>query len=203
MSALGDGNNMYQPRLVKQVQTIGEVIVDAYEPRVRRQVNLNPIARDSVVKGMVAVVSGSGGTGHAAGIKQAQIAGKTGTAQWRIAKEQNLAWFTGFLPASQPVLAFSVIYEARPGEKVSGGGLAAPIVNEVFTKYYEGAPADDPLVAAMKDVPQALSLEDSETNNPSGNLPEEVQRANIPPPPRPQQPEQRTFGGFFRKLFRR
>jgi penicillin-binding protein 2 len=203
MTALGDGNKMYQPRLVKQVQTIGEVIVDAYEPRVRRQVNLNPIARDSVVKGMVAVVSGSGGTGHAAGIKQAQIAGKTGTAQWRIAKEQNLAWFTGFLPASQPVLAFSVIYEGRPGEKVSGGGLAAPIVNEVFTKYYEGAPADDPLVAAMKDVPQALSLEDSETNNPSGNLPEEVQRANIPPPPRPQQPEQRTFGGFFRKLFRR
>jgi hypothetical protein len=55
----------------------------------------------------------------------------------------------------------------------------------------------------MKDVPQALSLEDSETATPSSNLPEEVQRANIPPPPRPQQPEQRTFGGFFRKLFRR
>jgi penicillin-binding protein 2 len=151
---------------------------------------------------MVAVVSGSGGTGHAASIKQAQIAGKTGTAQWRPAKEQNLAWFTGFLPASQPVLAFSVVYEGRPGEKVSGGGLAAPIVNEVFSKYYEGAPADDPLVAAMKDVPQALAIDEGELDGSSGGGPDEqVERANIPPPQA--QPEQRTLGGFFRKLFKR
>lgn len=202
MAALGDGSNLKQPRLVKQVQTIGEVIVEAYEPEVRRQVNLNAIARDAVVKGMVAVVSGSGGTGHAASIKQAQIAGKTGTAQWRPAKEQNLAWFTGFLPASQPVLAFSVVYEGRPGEKVSGGGLAAPIVNEVFSKYYEGAPADDPLVAAMKDVPQALAIDEGELDGSSGGGPDEqVERANIPPPQA--QPEQRTLGGFFRKLFKR
>lgn len=202
MTALGDGLNMKQPLLVKQVQTIGEVIVDAFEPRVRKQVNLNPIARDTVVKGMVAVVSGSGGTGHAAAIKQAQIAGKTGTAQWRPAKDQNLAWFTGFLPASQPVLAFSVVYEGRPGEKVSGGGLAAPIVNEVFTNYYEGAPADDPLVAAMKDVPQALAIDEGELDGASGEE-EVIERANIPPPPKAQQPEQRTLGGFFKRLFRR
>lgn len=202
MTALGDGLNMKQPRLVKQVQTIGEVIVDAYEPKVRRQVNLNPMARDAVVKGMVAVVSGSGGTGHAAAIKQAQLAGKTGTAQWRVAKEQNLAWFTGFLPASQPVLAFSVVYEGRPGERVSGGGLAAPIVNEVFTKYYEGAPADDPLVAAMKDVPQALAIDEGELDGASGGPDEQVQRASVPQAPKAQ-PEQRTLGGFFRRLFRR
>lgn len=202
MTALGDGTNMKQPRLVKQVQTIGEVIVDAYEPSVRRQVNLDPAARDAVVKGMVAVVSGSGGTGHAAGIKQAQLAGKTGTAQWKPAKEQNLAWFTGFLPASQPVLAFSVVYEGRPGERVSGGGLAAPIVHEVFTKYYEGAPADDPLVAAMKDVPQALAIDEGELDAGAGDPNEQIQKADIPPPPKAQ-PEGRTLGGFFKKLFRR
>jgi penicillin-binding protein 2 len=201
MAALGDGVNMPQPRLVKQVQTIGGVVVDAAEPRPRRPVNLDPSHRDTVIKGMVAVVSGSGGTGRAAGIKKAQIAGKTGTAQWRVSKDQNLAWFTGFLPASQPVLAFAVVYEGRPGESVSGGAVAAPIVNEVFTKYFEGAPTDDPLVAAMKDVPQALAVDEGEvqggtttTSTPSRSAP-----AAEPPP----EPEQKTLGGFFRKLFKR
>lgn len=199
MAALGDGVNMPQPRLVKQVQTIGEMVVDASEPRVRRQVNLDPGHRDTVVKGMVAVVSGSGGTGRAAGIKKAQIAGKTGTAQWRIAKDQNLAWFTGFLPASQPVLAFAVVYEGAPGENVSGGAVAAPIVNEVFTKYFEGAPTDDPLVAALKDAPQALAVDEGQMDNvPTAT---QVRPAEAAPPPPP--PEQKTLGGFFRRLFKR
>lgn len=198
MAALGDGINMPQPRLVKQVQTIGEMVVDAVEPSVRRQVNLDPAARDAVVKGMVAVVSGSGGTGRAAGIKKAQIAGKTGTAQWRIPTDQNLAWFTGFLPASQPVLAFAVVYEGRPGESVSGGAVAAPIVNEVFTNYFEGAPTDDPLVAAMKDIPQALAVDEGTMEGVAAQ--EESRPAEAAPPP-PQ--EQRTLGGFFRRLFKR
>ncbi|GEP43004.1 beta-lactamase [Brevifollis gellanilyticus] len=202
MAAIGDGVVMRQPLLVKQVQTIGEVIVDAYEPKIRRQVNLNPIAREAVVKGMVAVVSGDGGTGRAAGIKQAQIAGKTGTAQWKPAKEQNLAWFTGFLPASQPVLAYSVVYEGRPGERVSGGGIAAPIVNEVFTKYYEGAPADDPLLAAMKDIPQAVALDGEDELDGGASRPStETRKAQARPEPPP--PEKKTLGNFFRKLFRR
>lgn len=197
MAALADGVNLKQPLLVKQVQSISEFVVDAFEPKVKRQVDLDPLARDAVVKGMVAVVSGSGGTGHAAAIKQAQIAGKTGTAQWKLAKDQNLAWFTGFLPASQPVLAFAVVYEGRPGENVSGGGYAAPIVNEVFRKYYEGAPADDPLVAAMKDAPKALALDEGELEGETEKLQEQVQKAVAPPP------EQKTLGGFFKKLFRR
>lgn len=199
MAALGDGVNMPQPRLVKQVQTIGEMVVDASEPRSRRPVNLDPAHRDTVIKGMVAVVSGSGGTGRSAGIKKAQIAGKTGTAQWRVAKDQNLAWFTGFLPASQPVLAFAVVYEGSPGETVSGGAVAAPIVKEVFTKYFEGAPTDDPLVAALKDVPQALAVDEGELEGGSEEKSRPAQAVPQPPPP----PEQKTLGNFFRRLFKR
>jgi penicillin-binding protein 2 len=204
MAAIGDGMVMRQPLLVKQVQTISEVVVEAFEPKIKREVNLNPIARDAVVKGMVAVVSGDGGTGRAAGIKQAQIAGKTGTAQWKPAKDQNLAWFTGFLPASQPVLAYSVVYEGRPGERVSGGAIAAPIVHDVFTKYYENAPTDDPLLAAMKDVPQALAVDEGELD-PSAVAAAAAQdaaaRRALPPPPPP--PEKKTVASFFRRLFRR
>lgn len=201
MAAIGDGTNMPQPRLVKQVQTIGEVVVDATEPRVRRQINLDPSHRETVIKGMVAVVSGSGGTGRNASIKKAQIAGKTGTAQWNVAKNQNLAWFTGFLPASQPVLAFAVVYEGRPNEKVGGGAIAAPIVSEVFTKYFDGAPTDDPLVAALKDVPKAEPVDEGEMEGGAGNIREArvAQPVAEPPPP----PEQKTLGGFFKRLFKR
>jgi penicillin-binding protein 2 len=203
MTAIGDGMNLKQPILVKQVQSLSEVIIEAYEPTVRRQINLDPVARDSVVKGMVAVVSGSGGTGHEAAIKQAQIAGKTGTAQWKPAKDQRLAWFTGFLPASQPVLAFAVLYEGRPGEKISGGSYAAPIVHEVFKKYYDGAPADDELVAAMKDVPKAVSLEEGELDE-NGLKPEDTEQVKPPgAAPSGSVPEQNTFGGFFKRLFKR
>lgn len=198
MSALGDGTRMFQPRLVKQVQSIGEQVVDATdERRVRRELEITPEHRETVVKGMVAVVSGPGGTGRAAAIEQAQVAGKTGTAQWRVAKDQRLAWFTGFLPASQPVLAFAVVYEGRPGEKIGGGAIAAPIVKEVFSNFYAGAPTDDPLVAAMKDVPQALAVDEGIV------AAEAVPESVAPPPPPPPQTEQRTIGGFFKRLFRR
>ncbi len=200
MAAIGDGMVMRQPLLVKQVQTISEVVVEAFEPKIRREINLNPIARDAVVKGMVAVVSGDGGTGRAAGIKQVQIAGKTGTAQWKPSKDQNLAWFTGFLPASQPVLAYSVVYEGRPGERVSGGAIAAPIVHEVFTKYYENAPTDDPLVAAMKDIPQALAVDEGELDPAAAAAQDAAIQRALPPPP---SAEKKTVASFFRRLFRR
>lgn len=198
MAALGDGQRIFQPRLVKQVQTINEIVVDATEEKKpRRDLLLAPEHRETVVKGMIAVVSGSGGTGRSAAIPQAQVAGKTGTAQWRVAKDQRLAWFTGFLPASQPVLAFAVVYEGRPGEKIGGGAIAAPIVKEVFTKFYEGAPTDDPLVAAMKDVPQALAVDEGVL----AAIPvQESRPAQTAPPP---EQEQRTLGGFFKRLFRR
>jgi penicillin-binding protein 2 len=145
---------------------------------------------------MVAVVNGSGGTGHAAGIKHAEIAGKTGTAQWKVAKDQNLAWFTGFLPAGKPMFAFAVVYEGEPGEDVSGGKKAAPIVREVFTNIFEKAPADDPMLLAMKDVPKASIVEEEVIEKPV----EEIGVARPVPPP--QQPK-KGIGGFFRRLFGR
>ncbi|HCN75942.1 MAG TPA: hypothetical protein DIT13_01960, partial [Verrucomicrobiales bacterium] len=79
-----------------------------------------------------------------------------------------------------------------------GGAVAAPIVKEVFTKFYEGAPTDDPLVAAMKDVPLALAVDEGVMDDVP--LAQQVRPAETAPPP---QTEQRTLGGFFRRLFKR
>lgn len=192
MAAIGDGGSLRQPLLVSQVQTVRDEVLEVFEPKVIRPLNLSSQARGTVVRGMISVVSAPGGTGRAAGISQVQIAGKTGTAQWKPAKDQNLAWFTGFLPASQPVLAYSVLYEGRPGETVSGGGIAAPVVREVFTAYYEGAKPDDPLITALKDLPQAVAVE------------EEVPSAiPVAPTSLNDSNRSRSLGGFFRRLFRR
>ncbi len=200
MAGLGDGNRIPQPRLVLQIQDLGDRVVMAYEPKDRRRIDLNPEHRQSVISGMVAVVNGSGGTGHSAAIKQAEIAGKTGTAQWRISKDQNLAWFTGFLPAGKPMFAFAVVYEGEPGEDISGGKKAAPIVREVFTNIFEKAPADDPMLLAMKGVAKATHVEEEGGGGERSAPSQTVRPAQAAPPP---PPPKKGIGGFFRKLFGR
>ena len=200
MAGLGDGARIPQPRLVLQIQDLGDRVMMAYEPKDRRRIDLNPDQRQTVISGMVAVVNGGGGTGHAAAIKQAEIAGKTGTAQWRINKDQNLAWFTGFLPAGKPMFAFAVVYEGEPGEDISGGKKAAPIVHEVFTNIFEKAPADDPMLLAMKDVAKATPVEEESS---SSSKTTEVQPARPAQPVTPPPQQQKGIGGFFRRLFGR
>jgi penicillin-binding protein 2 len=92
------------------------------------------------------------------------------------------------------------VYEGRPGERVSGGAIAAPIVREVFTKYYENAPTDDPLVAAMKDIPQALAVDEGELDPSAAAAQEAALQRSLPPPPTA---EKKTVASFFRRLFRR
>ena len=205
MAALADGQNLMQPRLVKQIQDVNENIVDATEVQVRRRLELIPEHREAVVKGMVAVVSGSGGTGRAAAIKHAQIAGKTGTGQWRVPQKQNLAWFSGFLPANNPVYAFAVLYEGRPGESVSGGRLAAPMVQEVFNNIFEKASPDDPLVLAMKDTDKTMEIDEGTTEAAGDDEFTPPPSESPQPEVRPAEPaeEKKTFKGFFRRLFRK
>ncbi len=200
MAAIADGLNMPQARIVKQVQDLNDRVVQAFPIRQKR-VELQPDARDAAIKGMIAVVNASGGTGKNAAIKHAMLAGKTGTAQWKNfeddSKDRRLAWFTGFVPATNPVYAFAIVYEGAPGEKVSGGAIAAPIVSEVFTKIYENASPEDPLVIAARDAPKAEIVEEDE------NAPDSAQGDGgdaAPPPPPPPPPEKKSF---WKRLFGR
>jgi penicillin-binding protein 2 len=75
----------------------------------------------------------SGGTGTSGNLSFTTLAGKTGTAQWGPPSlNQRLAWFAGFLPHDNPRYAFAVLYEGKPGQTVSGGRMAAPMVRNFF-----------------------------------------------------------------------
>lgn len=91
---------------------------------------------DELTELMIGVVAG--GTGYAAAIAEAQVAGKTGTAELGpVPGQENEpepeqikdAWFMAFAPAEKPRLAVGVmLIEAE----ASGGEVAAPIAGQVL-----------------------------------------------------------------------
>lgn len=92
---------------------------------------------DELTELMVGVVAG--GTGFAGAIPEAQVAGKTGTAELGPAPgqedEENPiqikdAWFTAFAPAEKPRLAVAVMFIDAGA---SGGEVAAPVAAQVLS----------------------------------------------------------------------
>lgn len=133
MAGIANGDILPKLKLVRQIQDTRGRVVQMINLERREWLGVKKNAVDVVHKGMSDVVNGSGGTGHSAQLSYTTLCGKTGTAQWGDPrKNQRLAWFAGFLPEDNPRYAFAVLYEGRPGETVSGGRMAAPMVRRFF-----------------------------------------------------------------------
>ncbi len=85
------------------------------------------------------------GTASARGAsEQVSIAMMTGTAQWKFNQQQNLANVIGFAPVENPRVAFAVVLEGRPEQRVSGGGMAAPVAKKIVEAWLQtGAPVEE------------------------------------------------------------
>jgi len=143
VSAIANGGTLYRPQVVHDVIGSEGQIVQAFAPDVIRQL---PISSDLIAivrQGMRAAV-GSGGTATAAAVPGVTVAGKTGTAEFFIDRnndrrpdrdrEGNLpthAWFIGFAPYDNPQIAV-VVFVFGGGE---GSTVATPIAGEII-KYY-------------------------------------------------------------------
>jgi penicillin-binding protein 2 len=133
MAGIANGGALPKLQLIRQVQDIRGNVVSAPPPERRNWLGVGEDPVSIVHKGMSDVVNGGGGTGRSASLSYTKLCGKTGTAQWGDPrKQQRLAWFAGFLPLDNPRYAFAVLYEGRPGETVSGGRMAAPMVKKFF-----------------------------------------------------------------------
>jgi|GEM_PF-150048 len=138
MAAVGNGGTMYKPRLVKQVQSIENQIITAYDVRAKSELNIAPTHMAELKKAMVDVVTGGSGTAHKAAVENVQMAGKTGTAQWGPKKkERNAAWFAGFVPADKPKFAFAAVYEGEIGQSTHGGDFAAPMIGKIMREIFK------------------------------------------------------------------
>jgi len=133
MAGIANGGALPRLQLVSQIQDTRGRVVKMTIPERKNWLGLDPKAVEVVREGMGDVVNSGYGTGGSGALSYTLLCGKTGTAQWGPkAKNQNLAWFAGFLPKDNPRYAFAVLYEGRPGEVISGGHMAAPMVRNFF-----------------------------------------------------------------------
>lgn len=77
-------------------------------------------------------------TGRRARLENIPVAGKTGSAQFKEnGKKRDIAWFTCFAPADNPLIAVTVmVREDRDGQNYHGGTQAAPIARLIMEKYF-------------------------------------------------------------------
>ncbi len=133
MAGIANGGALPKLQLIRQMQDTRGRVTLAPMPERKNWLGVDSKAVDIVRQGMADVVNSGGGTGQAASLSFTKLCGKTGTAQWGPkSKSQRLAWFAGFLPLENPRYSFAVLYEGRPGETVSGGRMAAPMVKDFF-----------------------------------------------------------------------
>ncbi|MEX1045306.1 MAG: penicillin-binding protein 2 [Chthoniobacterales bacterium] len=166
MGVIAAGGTFHQTRLVKQVQSLDNKVVGAFPDRIRADLNIAAENIEDLNKGLVMVTSHGSGTGRrAATVRNVKVAGKTGTAQWGpVRKRRNAAWFAGYAPADHPLYAFAVVVEGNPGESLSGGSNAAPVIGSVLAallKDYKG-PAEEGAAtgeAADEDAPVEVEEE--------------------------------------------
>jgi penicillin-binding protein 2 len=126
-SAIANEGEFYTPHLLEMIKD-GDKIINEYRP-IKHKI---PISRENIktVKdALLGVVEK--GTGWAAQVYGVKIAGKTGTAE--NPPNPDHAWFVGYAPADNPEIVFCVIVE-NVGK---GGVVAAPIVQQLMTKYFE------------------------------------------------------------------
>ena len=195
MAGIGNGGALPKLSLVSQIQDTRGKVVRSSVPERRNWLGVDPVSVEVVRDGMRDVVSGGGGTGRSGNLSYTTLAGKTGTAQWGPQRlNQRLAWFAGFLPHDNPRYAFAVLYEGKPGQKVSGGRMAAPMVRNFFEPLKDDikdiiAPPMKALVVVPEgeegspdgEALRAIPVEDSVATEESGTEQEaasdEVQRA--------------------------
>jgi penicillin-binding protein 2 len=161
MAIVANGGKFYQTRLVRQVQSLDQKIVTAYQEREKRTLDVSETTMDEVRKGMIDVVNGPNGTGHEGQLEGVEVAGKTGTAQWGPKnKERTAAWFAGFLPADEPRYAFAAVYEGDVGSKVHGGTVAAPMIAGVFKEIYKSSETANHRRAPTQEIRRAQPVEE-------------------------------------------
>ncbi len=190
MAGIGNGGALPKLSLVSQIQDTRGRVVRAVKPERKNWLGVDPVSVEIVRDGMRDVVSG--GTGTSGNLSFTTLAGKTGTAQWGPPSlNQRLAWFAGFLPHDNPRYAFAVLYEGKPGQTVSGGRMAAPMVRNFFEPLKDDikeiieppkkalivVPEGEEKAEEGDDVLKAIPIEEDGIDEPEEINYEEVQRA--------------------------
>ena len=148
-ATLANGGTLYRPRLAKQLESSDGLVVKVYGPE---KIGTLPVSARNIRiinQALWGAVNEKRGTGYILKRKDADVAGKTGTAQViglpqddkaRKAKAKRVsadfrdhALFAGFAPHGNPEIAVAVILE-HAGQ---GGSAAAPVARKFIDAYFD------------------------------------------------------------------
>ena len=164
--ALANRGTLVQPRLVRDPGTG----VARDERVVLGRMDWDERDMDLVREGMRDAVRTARGTGHRAAVPGLDVAGKTGTAQYKakvdgVWERRKHAWMIAYAPADAPKYALAVLVEDAPH---GGGTDAGPIVKDLLLHLFpecaaaaEPPPADVP-AADDSDAPAVLEEPDDD-----------------------------------------
>ncbi|MET0593838.1 MAG: penicillin-binding protein 2 [Polyangiaceae bacterium] len=142
-AALANGGTLYQPQIVRAVESSDSSIVQDFPPRVRRSLSIRPENLAIVDDALRGVVTEEGGTAYEQRLNDVDMSGKTGTAQTSQVRERDIepgrawyfnrahAWFAGFAPAKSPEIAIVVLIEHGG----AGNRAAVPVAMQVAREY--------------------------------------------------------------------
>ncbi len=153
-ATLANGGALYRPRLVKQLESSDGLVVKVYGPEKIKTIPVSAKNIRIINQALWGVVNEKGGTGHILKRKEADVAGKTGTAQViglpqddRARKARRVsadfadhALFVCFAPHTNPEIAVAVILE-HAGH---GGSAAAPVARKFIDAYFDRMKATQP-----------------------------------------------------------
>ncbi len=137
-AAVANGGTVFYPRLVDRIVAQDGAVVSQEPARLRSNLvtdaGLTEEQVEKIRRGMWKVVNEGGGTAGRARIKDFEVAGKTGTAQfWRSGVKDNHTWFISFAPYEDPRYVVVVLVQ---GAK-SGGGVSAPIAAKILEDIFK------------------------------------------------------------------
>ena len=125
-AALANKQKIFQPTLIRSNKA----------KRHSAPIGLSEQDLAAIVEGMhLATIKG---TAKRCKIPGVEIAGKTGTAQWRNHNMKlSLAWFIGFAPIEDPEVAIAVLVEGViPQDHIQGGLTATPVAKDILQSYF-------------------------------------------------------------------
>lgn len=146
-AAIANRGTLYQPQIVRRVESAEGSVVREIEPVIRRRLNIAPEHFAILHEALIGVVHHPNGTAHEQALDDLEVGGKTGTAEvphtappsgqiprrlsrWFFNRDHG--WFAGFAPAENPEIAIAVLIEHGG----TGGRSAAPVAMRIFRDYY-------------------------------------------------------------------
>lgn len=131
VAAIANEGTWMKPHLIKSITDPNGNIVLEKNPEIGGQLDISQKTFDIIKQGMRGVTL-PGGTAYGVFANfPISVAGKTGTAEWDVAKDPH-GWFVAFAPYEDPEIAVVVFIE----QAGSGGTTGGPVARAIFEEYF-------------------------------------------------------------------